>query len=79
MEVLNEQEIAKFQSHLNAKNNQKQSDYKGFDALDPPFVGDGSHQEERERERERERRRERIKFRFSKQHAQKKNPRDVKG
>ena len=61
VEVLNEQQIAQ---HLNEKTNKKSED-RGFDALDPPFVNDGTllamqlDQEERER----------TKFRFSKQHA----------
>ena len=60
VEVLNEQEILQFQSRLKKKNNQKQSEDCGFDALDPPYVGDDTHQQTNEG----------MNFRYSKQLAQ---------
>ena len=60
VEVLNEQEILQFQSRLKKNNNQKQSEDCGFDALDPPYVGDDTHQQTNEG----------MNFRYSKQLAQ---------
>ena len=60
VEVLNEQEILQFQSSFKKNNNQKQSEDCGFDALDPPYVGDNTHQQMNEG----------VNFRYSKQLAQ---------